>query len=135
MKKITAVKQKFSTYPNDVAVLLNQVRDQIYLAAHEHDISLEESLKWGEPSYGAKGGSAVRFDWKAKHPDQYAVYFNCQTNLVETFREVYPDLFTFEGNRAMVFQNTAEVSWPAFRHCVAMSLQYHNLKHLPLLGA
>ena len=32
---------------------------------------------------------------------QYAVYFHCQTNLVETFRELYPEL-RYEGNRAIL---------------------------------
>ncbi len=130
-----AVKNKMASYPVEVAPLLLQIREQIFLAAEEQGLKLLESLKWGEPSYGVKGGSAVRFDWKVKHPDQYAVYFNCQTTLVETFKEIYPDLFTFEGNRAMVFQTSDKVSWPAFRHCVALSLRYHKIKHLPMLGA
>ena len=32
---------------------------------------------------------------------QYAVYFHCQTDLVETFRELYPEL-SFSGNRAIL---------------------------------
>lgn len=55
--------------------------------------------------------------------------------LVESFRELYRDEFVFEGNRAMVFQLGQNVNWQAFRHCVSMSLQYHKVKHLPLLGA
>jgi hypothetical protein len=131
----TVVEQKFSTYPEQVVVLLSEVRKQILQTAQECGLKVEETLKWGEPSYVCKGGSTVRFDWKAKHPNQYAVYFNCRTSLVETFRELYRDEFTFEGNRAMVFQLHQVVNWQAFRHCVALSLQYHKVKHLPLLGA
>ena len=30
------------------------------------------------------------------------MYFNCQTNLVETFRTLCPNDFKFEGNRTLV---------------------------------
>ncbi|HQX12782.1 MAG TPA: hypothetical protein PLV19_01230 [Nitrosomonas sp.] len=60
---------------------------------------LEESLKWGEPAYVTenKSGSTVRIDWKKKEPNYYAMYFNCKTNLVETFRILFPNDFRFEG--------------------------------------
>ena len=38
---------------------------------------LEETLKWGEPSYLVKKGSTIRMDWKSKAPNQYAMYFKC----------------------------------------------------------
>ena len=55
--------------------------------------ALEETLKWGQPSYltpETKSGSTIRIDQVKSGADQYAVYFHCQTNLVETFRELYP---------------------------------------------
>ena len=97
--------------------------------------SLNETLKWGEPSYLASGGSTVRIDWKASAPERYAMYFNCNTKLVDTFREIYSDSLSFEGNRAIVFERTDAVPAAALKHCIALSLQYHKLKHLPLLGA
>ncbi|MCB1582448.1 MAG: DUF1801 domain-containing protein [Marinicella sp.] len=130
-----SVNKKFYTYPIPAANALKKIRKHILLAARECDLDVEETLKWGEPSYVCKEGSTIRFDWKAKSPAQYVVYFNCQTSLVETFRELYRDEFTFEGNRAMVFQFGKEVNWQAFRHCVSLSLRYHKIKHLPLLGA
>ena len=70
---------------------------------------LEETLKWGEPSYLTEGGSTVRIGWKKKAPEQYAIYFNCNTSLVDTFRGVYGNTFNFEGNRAIVFGETDEL--------------------------
>lgn len=95
---------------------------------------LEETLKWGEPSYLAKGGSTVRIGWKESRPAYYAMYFNCNTKLVDTFKELYPESFNFEGNRSIVFHRKDRVPSDALKHCVAISLQYHKLKHLPLLG-
>ena len=57
--------------------------------------ALEEALKWGQVSYltsESKSGSTVRIDRVKSAEDQVAVYFHCQTNLVETFRELYPKL-------------------------------------------
>ena len=52
---------------------------------------LEETLKWGEPSYMTRNGSTIRMDWKESRPDEYAMYFHCQTKLVDTFKELYRD--------------------------------------------
>ena len=131
-----SVAKKFSTYPKHIAPLLDNIRKQIFLAATESGIDqIEETLKWGEPSYVAKHGSTVRFDWKEKTPQQYSIYFNCKTRLIETFKELYGDTFHYEGNRAIVFQLQDRVPNKALRHCIALSLRYHRLKHLPLLGA
>ena len=56
--------------------------------------------------------------------DQYAAYFHCQTNLVGTFRELYPEL-RFEGNRAILLDAKEEPPEAALRHCVALALTYH----------
>ncbi len=55
--------------------------------------AIEETLKWGEPAYlttASKSGSTIRMDWKGKKPNQFAMYFNCKTTLVETFRTMFP---------------------------------------------
>ena len=95
---------------------------------------LEETLKWGEPSYLTKGGSTLRMDWKDRAPNQYAIYFNCNTKLVSTFKELYGDVFTFEGKRAIVFDENDELPVDELKHCVSLTLRYHRLKHLPFLG-
>lgn len=66
---------------------------------------LTETLKWGPPSYLTEetgSGTTVRID-RLKTGDGYAIYFHCQSGLVGQFRELYPDTFTYEGQRAMRF--------------------------------
>jgi len=131
-----AVAAKLKTYPKHVQARLKKLRAIIYAVAKEEQLGeLEESLKWGEPAYQSPHGSTVRFDWKSKTPDEYAVYFNCKTRLVETFREVYPDEFCYVGNRALVLSLDDELPEAPLKHCLAMALNYHRIKHLPLLGA
>jgi hypothetical protein len=95
---------------------------------------MEETLKWGEPSYLAEHGSTIRIDWKEKTPDQYDVYFKCTSKLVETFRMVYGDTFTYENNRAILFGLDQEVPRAELKECLRMALLYHTLKNLPRLG-
>ena len=100
----SSVKEKFATYPEEVAILLHKIRELIYIVAEQENIvDLTETLKWGEPSYVSNVGSTIRFDWKAKSPKQYCLYFNCRTKLIETFKEVYGDAFIYDGTRAIVF--------------------------------
>jgi hypothetical protein len=96
--------------------------------------TVEETLKWGEPSYVTKNGSTIRVAWKDSRPTQYAMYFHCKTKLVGTFKELYRDTFHFEGNRAIVFDDNDEIPVNELKHCISLSLTYHSRKHLPLLG-
>ncbi len=91
---------------------------------------LEETLKWGQPSYltKSKSGSTVRID-ATKTPGGYAMYFHCQTNLVETFREMFPKQFKFEGKRAILFNEADEIPVNELRHCIRLALTYHLNKN------
>jgi hypothetical protein len=73
-------------------------------------------------------------DWKPKFPNQVFVYFNCKTTLIETIKEIYGDLFVYEGNRAIVLDLSKAIPLAELRHCISLSLRYHKIKNLPLLG-
>ncbi|MBC7954281.1 MAG: DUF1801 domain-containing protein [Cytophagales bacterium] len=126
-----AVAQAFEAFPTGVRRKLLRLRQLIFdTAATTPGVgALEETLKWGEPAYltsQSKSGSTVRIGWNKKRPTQYAMYFNCQTTLVETFRTMFPDDFTFEGNRALVFDETGAVPTDALAYCIAAALTYHR---------
>lgn len=132
----SAVAQTIQSYPKGIRRRILALRELILVTAEDipEIESLEETLKWGEPSYLAKGGSTVRLSWTASKPGYYAINFNCNTRLVDAFREVYADIFRFEGNRAIVFHKADAVPTKALKHCISVSLQYHKLKRFPLLG-
>ena len=96
---------------------------------------MEETLKWGEPSYVTKAGSTIRLGWKASRPEEYRLLFHCGTTLVGAFTELYPDAFQYEGNRAIVLHKTADFPVAPLKHCISLALTYHRRKKLPLLGA
>lgn len=89
---------------------------------------LEEALKWGQASYltpETKSGSTVRVGVPKQDDDTYALYFHCQTDLVATFRRLYPDVFTFEGNRAIRFRAGDTLPEAELKHCISLALTYH----------
>lgn len=126
----------FNNYPDSVRKKILNLRRLIIEAAdgEEEITNLEESLKWGEPSYLVKKGSTIRIDWKKNKPDQYAIYFKCTSKLVSTFKMVYSDIFKFEGNRAIVFQMNDKLPEVELKNCITVGLTYHKVKQLPMLG-
>jgi len=129
------VKSKLAKYPAAVRPKLKHLRKLVIETAEELGIDqIEETLKWGEISYLAKKGSTIRMDWKAKAPDQYAMYFKCTSKLVLNFKEVYGDTFKYEKTRALVFNLDEDPPKKELKACIAAALQYHNVKQLPHLG-
>ncbi len=131
--KVEAV---FNNYPVEVRERLLELRNLVFEVANsiEEVGKVEECLKWGEPSYITKIGSTVRMDWKARDPEQYALYFSCSTSLVQTFKTVFKDHLHFEGNRAIVFHLNEPLPKAQIQRCIQKGLTYKKVKHLPLLG-
>ena len=131
------VEDVFKSYPKTVEKQMLHLRKLVIKTDEKINglDTLEETLKWGEPSYLTKHGSTVRMDWKSKTPNQYALYFKCTSKLVETFKTIYKDTFKFEGHRAIVFHLGDKIPEEELKHCISLALNYHNVKHLPLLGA
>lgn len=121
----------FAAYPKGVREKLLRLRELIFEVASKTEGvgKLEETLKWGQPSYlttQSKSGSLIRIDQIRTDAGSYAMYFHCQTTLVDTFRERYPDEFEFGGNRSLIFQARAAVPVAPLRDCIALALTYHR---------
>jgi hypothetical protein len=128
-KKVAAV---FAAYPSKLRSKLMALRELVFdVAERTEGIGpLDETLKWGQPSYltAATGsGSTVRLD-RLKKEEGYALYFHCQSGLVEQFREQYGDAFRYEGKRALLFSAGERVPAKALRHCVGLALTQHLRK-------
>ena len=126
----SAVDSVFKAYPKPLKAKLLALRRLIFdtASATTGVGALEETLKWGQPSYlttETKSGSTIRIDQVKSAANQYAVYFHCQTDLVETFRELYPTELSYGGNRSILLNAADQLPEPALRHCVALALTYH----------
>ena len=125
-----AVEAVFDAYPKPLRTKLLALRRLILDTARTTKGvgALQETLKWGQPSYltpETKSGSTIRIDRVKSDASQYAVYFHCQTDLVETFRELYPTELHYGGNRSILLDAQDGIHEPALRHCVALALTYH----------
>ena len=128
-----AVARVFEAYPPKMRRKLLALRSLIFetAASTEGVGMLEETLKWGEPAYvtsRSKSGSTVRIAPKKANPSQYAVYFHCRTSLIDTFRARFPAELTFEGNRAIVFDESDPLPTDSLAFCIAAALTYHRSK-------
>lgn len=131
--KVQRVIEQYPKHIQSRIVILHQLILDTAIETEGID-NVDETLKWGEPSYITKKGSTIRIGWKRSIPDQYAIYFNCKTGLVDTFKEVYSDLFNYEGNRAIVFAVNDKIPVEELKQCIVVALTYHTRKHLPMLG-
>jgi hypothetical protein len=127
-----SVEQAIADYPDHIRPNIQRLRDLILetAAGLEAVGPITETLKWGEPAYlteKSKSGSTIRLGWKRSAPSQYAMYFNCRTTLVDTFRTRFPEL-RFEGNRALVFETDEPLPEPAVSSCIELALTYHLTK-------
>ncbi|WP_019600829.1 DUF1801 domain-containing protein [Teredinibacter turnerae] len=130
-----AVQEKYLTYPVAAQRYFLELRQMILDTAANYKLGrVEETLKWGEPSYNTSCGSPVRIDWKSASPDCISLYFNCNTKLVETFRELYGVKFDFGGNREIRLPLQKNLPLNLLSECCCMALRYHHIKQLPLLG-
>lgn len=121
----------FAGYAEPVRARLLALRELIFDTAAETDGvgQLVETLKWGQPAYlteRPRTGSTLRIDALKGTDTGYAMFVHCQTTLVSTYREIYPDTFRFDGNRALLFSADTPVPEDPLKHCIALALTYHR---------
>lgn len=125
-----AVAAVFEAYPPEVKARLLRLRNLIFETATATDGvgAIEETLKWGQPSYltpETKSGTTIRIDRHKSGNGRTAMFFHCQTHLVDTFREIFRGELAYEGNRSIVLDAAEEFPEDVLRHCIAMALTYH----------
>lgn len=122
----------FNSYPQEVRSKLIFLRQLIYdtAGAIEGVGDIEETLKWGEPSYLTPHGSTIRLAWKEAQKEQYSIFFKCTANLVPAFVERFPQRFSFGGNRSINFHLSDDIPVEALKQCIALALTYHRNKKL-----
>lgn len=124
------VQEVFDSYPAKVKKRLFLLRQLIFDVSRDTEEigSIEETLKWGEPSYltsETKSGTTIRIAWESSRKDEYAMHFNCRTTLIETFKSLYPQSFAFEGNRSLIFHVEDSIPKKELRDCIRLALTYH----------
>lgn len=110
----------------ETLLVLRELVHQV--AASDPEIGeLEETLKWGEPAFvtPSRSGTTVRISAHKKSETTAGLYVNCQTDLVERYRELYDGELKFQGSRAILLEVNEPLPTEPLRHCIAMALTYH----------
>ena len=79
-KPVAEVASVLQRYPPAIVKKIKFLRQLVLSTAKEEfagALAIEETLKWGEPSYLTRQGSTLRLGWKASRPLEYAMLFNC----------------------------------------------------------
>lgn len=125
------VESVFNSYPLAYRTPLLELRGLIYAVAGQLPQvgALEESLKWGQPTYTTiktKAGSPIRLDRFGE--DKIALFFHCQTSLVESFKTLFHGTLAFSKNRAIVIDPHKELPINELSFCIERALTYHLKK-------
>ena len=122
----------FDAYPPTQRAALLALRRLILETAARADVGdIVETLKWGQPAYlpaRPRTGTTIRIDAVKGSADCYAMYVNCKTNLMDSYRLLYPDAFDYGGQRAVTFSTGSAPPEAALRHCISLALTDHLAK-------
>ncbi len=125
----SAIAAVFSNYPSDLRPALISLRRLIFDTARDLPEvgALCETLKWGQPSYVPKRprtGTPLRLGC-SKTGDKVAIFTHCQSSVVPEFQQQFPDDFTYDGTRAVMFTpQTAENTFK-IQTLITAALTYH----------
>mgnify|MGYP000036742373 CR=1 FL=1 len=124
----------FDGFPAESRAGLLALRRLIFeCAAERPEIgAITETLKWGQPAYSAEvthAGTTLRLG--VPKTGGYAIYVHCQTTVVPQFRDMFSDAFSYDGNRAVLFDAPQAPDLEKLRFLVMSALCYHlDKRHL-----
>lgn len=122
------VEAAFASFPEPARQGLLTLRSLIFetAGAMPEVGALEETLKWGQPAYltpATKSGSTIRLG--RPKIGGFALYTHCQTTILAEFRSIFPDAFVYEGNRAIHFEDGADLPLATLELLIKRALTYH----------
>ena len=129
----SAVMNAYQGVEPEHRVTLLALRDMIFEVAQSDPRigEVEETLRWGEPAYitaRKKTGSTIRLGIE-KASGLPALFFICNTSLVEDFRNQFGALLRYSKNRAVLIDDNESQHKSALAMCIASALTYHLPKH------
>jgi len=124
----TDVAAVFAGVPDSARDRLLVLRALIYtVAASTPGVGpVQETLKWGQPAYltpETRAGTTLRLG--VPKTGGCALYAHCQTTVIADFRALFPDDFTYDGTRAVMFPDGTAIETDKLRLLIASALTYH----------
>jgi hypothetical protein len=129
-KKVATV---FEGYPKDLRKKLDRMRQLIFEVATETEGvgPLNETLKWGSPSYltdESQSGTTVRIDRLSWQKEKYGIFVHCQSGVMDQFKSAFGKEYDYDGKRGIILDSRDEIPEEAVRHFIWLALTYHLRK-------
>lgn len=121
------IQRTFHDFPEKCQEPLLTIRELIFTTASELPAigTISESLKWNQPSYATSKKAGSPFRLGTTDTEQVALFFHCQTTLVETFRGLFNDRLMFTGNRGILLDPDKPLPIKELKFCIESALTYH----------
>lgn len=108
------------------------LRNLIYSVSRHSDLigEIEETLKWGEPSYInglPRTGTTLRLAPTGNSEHELGLFVHCQTSLIDSFKEMHPTL-DYQGNRCLLLDINNLPDQTIIEHFVFLAMTYHYQK-------
>ena len=120
-----ALRAAFDAFPPDTRDPLLTLRSLIYANAADLNVGpVEESLKWGQPSYvpaAPKTGTPIRLG--CSKSGDIAVFVHCQSSVLKDLAPVLPAGVTLDGTRGVLFTDGIDTS--VATTVIRAALTYH----------
>lgn len=128
--------ETLQSFPDEVQGKMEVLRELVHEIAQEEELvtELEETLRWGEPTFISNVGTSLRMGWSDKRPDQYGLFVQCSSLVIPTIRAVHADALRYDKNRGVLFQNEEDLPLDLLRPMIHAALVYKKVKKLPMLG-
>ncbi|KJZ20628.1 DUF1801 domain-containing protein [Loktanella sp. S4079] len=122
------VQAAFDAFPPDALEMALQLRALIFeTAAQMPQVGLlQETLKWGQPSYlpkQPKTGTTLRLG--IPKSGGCAIYAHCATNVISSYAQAFPNTDQIEGNRAVIFDSSTDINPARLTLMIRHALTYH----------
>jgi hypothetical protein len=117
----------YEMMPPSVRQKLLEIREEIFRLAEETPEiqGIDESLKWGEPSYRALPsglGSSVRLNPHKRDDSSFGLFFICTSGLVNRFKAQFGERLSYDGQRALVFSLADRLPQEVLKACILQAL-------------
>ena len=122
------VAKVFAAFPDAERAGLLRLRGLIFDVARDLPQigRVAEVLRWGQPSYltpDRKAASTVRLG--VPKSGGFALFVQCQSRIIPSFRTLHEGDFAFEGNRAVLFSSEDDIKPALLAGLVRHALTYH----------
>lgn len=122
-----AIKAAFDAFDPNQRTALLALRDLIFDTAASLPVGrIEESLKWGQPSYATPDThAATPIRLAVTKSADIAILTHCQSTAMSDFRALAPPDMRFDGNRALLVDPKDAVAIRDITPLIRGALTYH----------